>query len=163
MKSKLLIMRKVCFAFFFLSVFFSYAQSGIKIKYYDGSEQSFAVSATGKLYFSSDQLLIKTDAASTATSLPISIIKKITFTDYLLGTAGVGENKASLKMYPNPATDYFKISGLKEKSLLQIYSLSGQLLHSQNYSPDANVDVSQLKSGVYLIQINQVTFKLIRK
>ncbi len=155
--------RRISCMVFFFSVFFSYAQSGIKIKYYDGTEQQYNVAETGKLYFSGDNLMIKQNATASETSLPISIIRKITFSEFTLAANEVGENKANLKISPNPASEYFTISGLKQKSLLKIYSMSGQIVHSENYVPNTSVDVSKLKSGIYLVQINNVTFKLIRK
>lgn len=163
MNSHLSFWKRICFAAFFFSAFCSYAQSGIKIRYYDGTEQQFNVAETGKLYFSGENLVILQHETASEVTLPTSIIRKITFAEYTLATASVGENKGSLKLYPNPASDYVTISGLKQKSLLKIYALSGQMVLSQTYIPDSQLDVGRLKSGIYLVQIDNVTFKLIRK
>lgn len=163
MKLSLSFWRKLGVVVLFFSIFHAQAQAGIKVKYYTGTEQQFNIALTGKLYFSGDNLIVKQDVNSSETSLPISIIQKITFTDYILAASEIGQNKANLKLFPNPTSDSFTIAGVQQKLALNIYSLSGQLVHTQTYVPDSKIDISKLESGVYLVQINNVTFKLIKK
>ncbi|MFM2358684.1 MAG: hypothetical protein RLY16_677 [Bacteroidota bacterium] len=66
----------------------SFAQTGVKVTYYDETVQVFNVATSGKLYFETDNLLVQLSDAATPTTIPISIIRKITFTD-TLSTLGV--------------------------------------------------------------------------
>ena len=85
------------------------AQTGVTITYYDGATQQFNVTTNGKLFFSGDNLLVKQDANSSVTSIPVSIIRKIVFSE-ALGTTVIGENKKELSIYPNPSSDVVRIS-----------------------------------------------------
>ena len=143
--------------------FLGFAQTGVKIKYYMGTEQGFNVSASGKLYFSGDNLLVKSEANSTETSIPVSIIQKITFTDEVLATQNVGLNKSNLQLYPNPSTDYIRIKSEAKSLVVKIYNLEGKLVVSGTYKSDEDINVSKLNAGVYLVQANGVTLKFIKK
>ncbi|MCD9856084.1 T9SS type A sorting domain-containing protein [Epilithonimonas sp. JDS] len=154
---------KVCFIFLMFAGVFGFAQTGVKIKYYTGTEQSFNVSPSGKLYFSGDNLLVKTEANSTETSIPVSIIQKITFTDEVLATQNVGLNKSNLQLYPNPSTDYIRIKSEAKSLDVKIYNLEGKLVVSGTYKSDEDINVCKLNAGVYLVQANGVTLKFIKK
>jgi len=74
---------------------------------------------------------------------------------------------SSIKLYPNPASIEFRIEGLLENSILEIYNLNGllvQKLHNYKGNP---VDVSELSSTVYFVKISNsngtVTKRLIIK
>ena len=55
------------------------AQTDILITYYTGTEQGYTVAESGKLYFENGNLLVKVSSTATATTIPVSIIRKITF------------------------------------------------------------------------------------
>jgi len=154
---------KVPFIFLMFVGVFGFAQTGVKIKYYTGTEQDFNVSASGKLYFLGDNLLVKPEANSTETSIPVSIIQKITFTDEVLATQNVGLNKSNLQLYPNPSTDYIRIKSETKSLDVKIYSLEGKLVVSGTYKSDEDINVSKLNAGIYLVQANGVTIKFIKK
>ena len=154
---------KVYFVFLMFIGVFAFAQTGVKIKYYTGTEQGFNVSSSGKLYFSGDNLLVKPEATSTETSIPVSIIQKITFTDEVLATQNVGLNKSNLQLYPNPSTDYIRIKSETKSLDVKIYSLEGKLVVSGTYKSDEDINVSKLNAGIYLVQANGVTIKFIKK
>jgi hypothetical protein len=69
-------------------------------------------------------------------------------------------NHASFAISPNPVSDILNISGLNETVFdFRVTTLSGELLligHSTG-----RVDISTLKSGVYLLNINQQSLKFI--
>jgi hypothetical protein len=56
----------------------------------------------------------------------------------------------SLKLYPNPATDYIQLE-TSNNIEVYIYSLSGQLVMQKNNSTN-RIDISSLTSGQYLIK-----------
>lgn len=72
-------------------------------------------------------------------------------------------------IYPNPAQDYFEFKGLSGTKIVStnIYSTNGSLVKTVN-SDEQKVNVSQLKTGVYIVQTktangNTFTNKLIKK
>ncbi len=63
--------------------------------------------------------------------------------------AGVNDVNSSVKVYPNPATDYIMLS--TQANQVDIYSTTGQLIKSvQNTN---RVDVSSLQAGTYMARI----------
>ena len=63
--------------------------------------------------------------------------------------------ETGFKIYPNPATATFQIDGVKQESQLEIYSVLGQFIHSQNVVPNSNVDISDLTKGIYFVRVYQ--------
>jgi hypothetical protein len=59
-------------------------------------------------------------------------------------------NFSELTLYPNPATTSFRVSTTFDK--LSIYSTAGQLVNSFTDN-NSDIDVSKLKSGVYVVII----------
>jgi len=76
---------------------------------------------------------------------------------------------SKLEIYPNPAQDYFEFKGLSGTKIVStnIYSANGSLVKTVN-SDESKINVSNLKSGVYIVQTktangNTFTNKLIKK
>lgn len=143
---------------------FSFAQTGVLVTYYDGTTQGFNVENSGKLYFTSDNLNVKINSTTTTpTTIPVTIIRKITFST-TLSTTTFGENKNNLVLYPNPSSDVFRIkSDVVEDLKVEIYSLQGQLVQKGIYQSDEDINVTNLSSGLYLVQVNGLTIKFSKK
>ena len=156
---------KMVLPVFLLLAFGLRAQTGLKVTYTDGTTQGFVVADSGKLYFSGGQLMIQTAAAATPTSLPVNIIQQITFDSSLLSaSSATALNKAKYLLYPNPSSEFFRIkTAEKNKFEVQIFSADGKLLRKGNYVSDENINVNDLPTGLYLIKIQNETFKLLKK
>jgi 1,4-alpha-glucan branching enzyme len=84
-------------------------------------------------------------------------------------TLGTSENQiTSVKLYPNPANNFFVIEG--EISKAEIYSVTGQMVKSFEAinSSDYQFDINDLTKGVYLVKVFDVqnrtkTMKLIKQ
>ncbi|WP_025742668.1 BACON domain-containing protein [Aquimarina pacifica] len=66
------------------------------------------------------------------------------------------ESTASIKSYPNPTNSFIniEIEGYSDAREIQIFSTLGQLLHTSKIESRINtIDVSQFKTGIYLIDI----------
>ncbi len=68
---------------------------------------------------------------------------------------------ASLKIYPNPATESIKIeitpSGNQQEFVLELYDILGRLVLTKTLYPHQNtVSISHLKTGVYSYRIGEV-------
>ncbi|MBS1534910.1 MAG: T9SS type A sorting domain-containing protein [Bacteroidetes bacterium] len=156
-------MTKTILGLLLLFTAFAHAQTGVAVTYYDGNVQNFSVATSGKLYFDASNVLIKTDASvTTPTTIPVALIRKITFDSNLANETF--ETANSLAMYPNPGADQVRISSKVDVPLkTQVYTLTGQLVMQGEYQPNQGIDVSGLTSGLYFFKINGVTLKFSKK
>jgi N-formylglutamate amidohydrolase len=77
---------------------------------------------------------------------------------------GVPENNdIDLKLYPNPTTDYFYLSGEINNAELSVFNNIGQKVLSEHWSKD-KVNVELLPSGLYFVRIvkNNITMDIIK-
>lgn len=148
----------------FLSAAYSFAQTTIKITYYTGLSQDYTVTTSGKLYFSGNNLLVKTSGAAADISIPTGIIRKITFVSTVLSTQEIGAGKDQIRLYPNPAADFIRVTSDKKEALkVKIFSAGGRLMLNGTFQSGEDIDISNFGAGFYLVQINTTTLKLIKK
>jgi len=68
--------------------------------------------------------------------------------------------KNNIRLFPNPASQFIEIqspSGFGAVSFIKIYSITGSLITQKELSNDSELqrlDVSNLKNGMYFIEIN---------
>jgi type IX secretion system substrate protein len=73
-----------------------------------------------------------------------------------------GATSGQFEIYPNPVKDELLVSGLKfpvgNKTVIKIYDVLGKEAQpeTKNLKPETKINVSSLKNGVYLIEINDV-------
>jgi hypothetical protein len=84
------------------------------------------------------------------------------------GTVGIpSEMEENLKIVPNPATDFFNISGLEEKATICIIDLNGRLLLKKQISDKETIPVHSLSPGLYFVKVitdaGTIKKKLIKK
>jgi hypothetical protein len=75
----------------------------------------------------------------------------------------VGEselNMPSIQLYPNPAVNEIQLSGVKIGDEYAILNLAGIRMNSASYK--GSIDVTNLSTGVYLLQINGQTLEFIK-
>ncbi|SHL97061.1 Por secretion system C-terminal sorting domain-containing protein [Chryseobacterium carnipullorum] len=81
------------------------------------------------------------------------------------GTLSTVEHTSSdhkIVLYPNPTTDYIKITSVNSKEKYAIYSFSGQLVLSGEYTADKNIDVRSLPKGSYILTIRNQSIQLMK-
>jgi len=54
-------------------------------------------------------------------------------------------------------------NGLKENTQISIYTTDGKTVSSQRYSSNAQISLSNLPAGVYYVQMNDETYKILKK
>lgn len=70
-----------------------------------------------------------------------------------------------LQLYPNPAGNYVKISGLRSDQTVQLYDLSGRLLQAQASRNNENtvIDLSTIAPGIYYLKVTSVSGQVQRQ
>ncbi|MDC8001614.1 T9SS type A sorting domain-containing protein [Aequorivita todarodis] len=69
------------------------------------------------------------------------------------------ENSGIIRLYPNPVIDILKIemNNTYQRTSLNIYTITGQLVKTASISKNGTVDCSELQSGLYLVKISDGT------
>ena len=68
-----------------------------------------------------------------------------------------------LELYPNPVTDILNIQSVDDVVNIKVYSITGTLMNEAQFTEAGVMDVSRLKAGVYLLQVQTTEELLTRK
>lgn len=88
---------------------------------------------------------------------------------YYTGALSIAQSEefAALRIYPNPAKEYFTISNNEviKNGTIKVYNITGQEVLSQTISGSSlnRVNISQLSSGMYTVQINDGKTRKVKK
>lgn len=73
-------------------------------------------------------------------------------------------NKLKANIYPNPAQDYIKISANNlENFSYSIYSVNGSVISKGVSKNNSEIDVSELRNGVYILSLTSTDGKILNK
>lgn len=127
--------------------------------YYRSNPTTDVMQDVKKFYFEGENVVFKLGDGAT-TSIAMSSIKKMTLAYNEPQFQDIEDISANEGFYPNPASDmiYFNFNVDSEVSL-QIFSSTGQLVMEKMLSSDGAVDVSSLSEGLYIVKINDRTYK----
>jgi hypothetical protein len=67
-------------------------------------------------------------------------------------TVDFSTDEYGISIYPNPTNDGFYIKCLPQGEVA-IYSISGQYIKYQKFDAQTKIDLSEMESGVYLVQV----------
>lgn len=71
------------------------------------------------------------------------------------------EYDARVSLHPNPAQDVLYLTGVGNSGQVEIIDVMGRIRLSQTLS-DEKIDISTLQAGVYLLKINNITYKFVK-
>ena len=81
-----------------------------------------------------------------------------------LGVSNFNKESLKFKIYPNPATDKIYVSGISDISNVSVYDFNGRkILENELSNVNSGIDLSNLPFGVYLLKIQDETFKFVKK
>lgn len=86
------------------------------------------------------------------------------FSPYGVGISKI-EKENNISIYPNPCTNYITLVGIEnfaKNENLFIYNMMGQLVKTvfiSDGTEDKNIDISDLKSGNYMLKISNESLK----
>jgi len=70
------------------------------------------------------------------------------------------ESNASLKIYPNPVTDAFKVEGIDNPAQITLFSESGKTIFMKTISDGESVPVQALVRGIYILRVETESKKI---
>lgn len=77
---------------------------------------------------------------------------------------GISENPAdeSVRVYPNPASDFVNVQSLKSAGKIEVLNIHGQIIYSTESSDQVTrIDLSGYQKGIYFIRMGNETERLI--
>ena len=125
----------------------------------DGVQQVQDIAKIGKWIFVEDYLQLIDKDGNVLAIEPIAEVKKITFS--ISNSETTTENVAinSIVVYPNPTQDILHITGITPQTL-RVFDLQGRLLIIGN---STQVNVSNLNTGTYLLQVGTQVIRFIKQ
>lgn len=125
----------------------------------NGTEQTYQLTEENQLHFENGEILVIETANGSNVTLQLSDIRKIVCSEMV----GTEENTASrLQIFPTPAHNQVIIKNLIGNSQGHIYTLDGRMVKAFEASEGMTLDISDLSEGMYLLNIDGQTLKLMK-
>ncbi len=129
----------------------------------DNSQTAYVISNIEKITFNSGVMTVHSTNADSNHDLLTT--RKIVFS--LVDTSDKNANKESsnIKVYPNPVVSTIYINGIPENEALSIYSIKGEkfAVNKNPYEGTTSINVSNLPTGIYILQIGTQSVKFTKK
>ncbi len=78
------------------------------------------------------------------------------------GTHPASVSSDVLKVFPNPTVEYFQVSDNDAARKVSIFTMFGREVKSFTYYPNTHYNVSDLKTGMYIVKITDDNNKVIK-
>ena len=147
-----------------LAILFSlpmYADHHLVIETNNSKKHSYSLEDNPVISFNNDILVIKTDKIEL--SYPISDIAKYYFTKEDTGISSVNGDVNNIHFnYTN--TDFLLIEGIASEDNVNVYEINGRTCYVNivRNSNSITIELKTLPKGIYLVKVNNHSFKLIR-
>ena len=63
------------------------------------------------------------------------------------------QNVRNVRVFPNPATEYFKVDHHESIAKVKVLNIAGRLVRDFTYESNQRYDIGDLPQGIYLIQL----------
>jgi hypothetical protein len=91
-------------------------------------------------------------SGSGSVTFRLMVNKEESYVTVDLSTGWVESENEFIKIYPNPATDLLKITGLTTATSIGIYNIYGELLlTASTCGPTCEIDLANLSAGIYMV------------
>ena len=77
-------------------------------------------------------------------------------------TAVKDANLTKLTVYPNPTTEYFKVTDIPGLKDIQLYNIIGNKVKTFEAAPQKQYYVGDLTDGIYLVRLESASGKVIK-
>lgn len=142
------------------------SEKGVIVSKYNAIELKQALSAVGRLEVEGDMIYLVSNKGQRLGGTALEQGLKISFEEMEEQMTDVGTIKSKdIKIRFSSSSDIITIEGLKKSATARIYYLNGQTALKKTMRGDETeqINISQLKSGVYILQIESHIFKLTKK
>lgn len=141
----------------FLSSAFAQDEVIFTIMKTDGSTTDFVMNKDARIYYSDTQLMFFNGNETVAVNF--SEIRKAYFT----APQDVEEvANQQLTIYPNPVKDVLRISNISDNQEVTIYSINGAMIKKLNVSGETDINISDLRPGMYVISAGNLFTKFVK-
>ncbi len=125
-----------------------------------GAEQTFMLADIGKLFFESENMLVRQKSASTS-SIPLSSVQSIKFVDSTVTGLRTLDNDKNSSLRISIASGAINVQGWDSSRLatVMIYSTGGTVAYADRKWNGSSINTESLPKGVYILTINGQTFK----
>ena len=153
---------------FLCLVMIAKAVPSLVVKPLSGKECITALGNIGKVVYSSDSLYVYDAMQELVFSDLLANVRHIRFSDEQPSTPTnlentQGNNALQVKVYPNPAQDILMVENA-QGNVLRLYTIGGQLVTIQPVNNgSAQVKMSDLPSGNYLLLSGNQSFQVIKQ
>jgi hypothetical protein len=90
------------------------------------------------------------------------LIKEIPVNLYAGTTSSRDVNINAIRVFPNPASDYFQIANSSQVNKIVIYNVLGKEIKTLFHYSSASHDISDLKKGIYMVRLLDSKNKVIK-
>ena len=142
------------------SIFSLVSQTQMIVIKNNGEELVFNMQEDDRAYFEDNvKLVVEQAAYKDITKIPLADIRKIICRE----VEGTEENtELALSIYPNPVHDVLTLRNLQGKQIVCIYALDGRMVKTFEATGEQTVDISNLSRGIYLVNTQSQTLKMIK-
>ncbi|MBO4430469.1 MAG: T9SS type A sorting domain-containing protein [Bacteroidaceae bacterium] len=134
-------------------------QRTIIIATLDGATMEYLIDKDTKVTIEKPNLVIETEGV--VLSYELEKISQVRYGKMFMPT-GIGRTKAETPPFKWEDETIF-INHLPENTLIEVFTTNGKQVMNQQCSGDAQLSLKQFPTGVYLIKMNQTTYKILKK
>jgi hypothetical protein len=136
------------------------AQQGLIVKSNTGSTTSISYSDAAKLTFVNEIMTVVSPAGVVGQSFALATTKLISFGNVTPNALNDISGSSTIKLYPTLANSSICLQGATEGTFATIYSITGsKVMQIDVKSNLESINVSDLKTGIYMLRTNGKTFK----
>jgi len=136
------------------------AQQGLIVKSSSGSTTAISYNDVAKLTFANEIMTVVSPAGAAGQSFSLATTSLISFGDVTPNAINELKGNATINLYPTLAKSNLYLQGAMEGSNASVYSLTGSKVMQITIKSDVeNINVSDLKAGIYMLRVNGQTFK----
>lgn len=126
----------------------------------NGEEKTFLMLEDDRVYFEDNvKLVIDQGVYKDITKIALADIRKIVCRE----VEGTDENvEVAVSIFPNPVHDVLTLHNLQGSQIVCIYALDGRMVKAFEATGGQTVDISDLPVGMYLVNTQSQTLKMIK-
>lgn len=134
---------------------------GFIIHLNNGGADAFKFSETKKITFEGDGFTVIDTQTNTKGSYFFDDVAKITFENVTTGIQGVVTGSEGLQFFMNNDHSQIMVDGLSadERNTMRIHTVAGTTVMNSSRFNSNSIDITSLPEGIYILTINNQTFK----